>query len=99
MIHTYLSIPETLKHLRESADLTQTELAQFFGTDATLIEKWESGITEPSISEALILSKVFGCSLDEMLAYVDPRNMIPPDALETYDYILSKNRIFNRWYD
>lgn len=99
MYMTYLSISETLKQQREKANFSQEDLAQFFGTDAALIEKWESGLTEPTLSEALVLSKLYGCSLDDLLSQIDTRKMIPEKMLDSYECILLKNQMSRRWYD
>lgn len=96
---TYLSISETLKQQRKKANFSQEDLAQFLGTDAALIENWESGIAEPTLSEALVLSKLYGCSMDELFSNIDIRKMLPEEMLAAFDCILLKNRMSRRWYD
>lgn len=91
MVMSYLAIAQTLKQCREEKNLTQEELAQFFGAGVSLIEKWESGAAEPTVSEALILGRLYGGSLDEMFERFDARAMIPAGALEAYDGMLQKN--------
>ena len=76
----YMSICSTLKELREAANFTPVELAQYFGADAALIENWESGVSEPTISECLLLSKLYGVSLDDMFAGFDPESIIPEEC-------------------
>lgn len=96
---TYLSISETLKQQREKTNLSQEDLAQFFGADTALIENWESGLTEPTLSEALILSKLYGCPLEDLFSNIDIWKMIPEKMLDSYDRMLLKNRMSRRWYD
>ena len=81
----YTSICAALKERRERAGYTQAELARFFGMDASLIQRWETGITEPTISECLVLSKLYGISLDEMFGAFDARAIIPRAWAEVFE--------------
>ena len=99
MLKNYTKIQTTLKQFREQAQLTQAELAKYFGCGESLIEKWESGIAEPTISECLILSKLYGTSLDDLLSDFDVRAIIPPDCKDSFDNAIRIHSFARRWYD
>lgn len=81
----YDSICSTLRQLRENAGYTTEALARFFGMDGSLIENWESGVTEPTITECLVLSKLYGISLDNMFADFSVHSLIPEDCAELFE--------------
>ena len=87
----YLSICSTLMRLRENAGYTPESLARFFGVDGSLIENWESGVTEPTITECLVLSKLYGISLDDMFGDFSVRSVIPEDCTELFDRRILEN--------
>ena len=86
----YRSICTVLRHFRESRGFTPEELAAFFGADASLIDRWESGITEPTISECLLLSRLYGISLEEMFSAFDARSIVPEACMDMFDHAVSK---------
>lgn len=88
MLNNYTKIHTTLKQLREQEQLTQTELASYFGCGESLIEKWENGVEEPTITEALVLSKLYGISLDDMFSDFDVSSFIPSDCKESFDNVV-----------
>ena len=54
-----------LKHLRESKELTQKELATLIGTSNVMICKYETNDNAfPSYEHLIMISKVFNVSLD-----------------------------------
>lgn len=91
----YLSICSTLRQLRENAGYTPETLARFFGMDGSLIENWESGVTEPTITESLVLSRLYGVPLDKMFADFSVRSIIPEDCAELFDHIIRKHAAEN----
>ena len=99
MLKNYTKIHTTLKQLREQAQLTQAELASYFGCEESLIEKWESGAAEPTLSECLILSKLYGTSLDDLFSDFDVSSIIPSDCKESFDNAVRIHSMARRWYD
>ncbi|MGM9627744.1 MAG: helix-turn-helix transcriptional regulator [Faecousia sp.] len=81
----YDSICSTLRQLRENAGYTPEALARFFGMDGSLIRNWESGVSEPTITECLVLSKLYGISLDNMFADFSVQSLIPEDCAELFE--------------
>lgn len=90
---------EILKKFREAHNYSIKELACYFGGDENLIVGWESGTIEPTISECLILSKLYGVSLDEMFSGVDIKSMIPVECADSFEHEVMLNRIAAHWYN
>lgn len=59
-------IGEKIKTLRKSQHLTQVELAEKLGTTQPVLQKWETGIKNPSLRTLKKLSKIFDVSLDAL---------------------------------
>ena len=95
----YTIISTTLQKLREDRGYTQEELAAFFGAGKELIEDWESGLSEPTISECMVLSKLYGIPLDDMFAGFDETAMIPQESQTAFEQAVRLNRMTNRWCD
>jgi transcriptional regulator with XRE-family HTH domain len=69
-----MSIGKNLKRLRQSADLTQTDLARKSGVDQSMISKIERGEFENLTLDTLrSLTKALGCSVVELLPEEDKR--------------------------
>lgn len=98
MKKNYLEICSALKEQREKAQLTQDELSQYFGCNERLIEEWESGISEPTISECLVLSKLYGIPLDDMFVRVDVSSVIPEERMDSFLQKCQLNAQAKRWY-
>lgn len=66
----YRSLPlsERLKYLREARELTQSEIAALLCIDRSTYSYYELGKTEPRLSSIMKLAKLYGLSLDRMLA-------------------------------
>jgi DNA-binding XRE family transcriptional regulator len=64
-----------LKEIRESAGLTQGQVAKIFKgkygkhemTDKH-ISKWEREVVDPSLDNALILSEILNCTVNELFS-------------------------------
>ena len=59
---------ESIRRLRETAQLTQKDLAQAVGVTDKAVSKWETGRGLPDISLLDPLAKALGVSLAELLA-------------------------------
>ena len=60
-------IADRIKELRESKNLTQTELARHLGITRSSVNAWEMGITTPSTQYVVELSLLFKVSTDFLL--------------------------------
>lgn len=63
-----LRFGKTLKHLREKAGITQSQLAEKLDVGVTTISNYETGRNEPNIKKLIIISKTFNISLDYLLS-------------------------------
>ena len=56
-----------LKQLRKNKKLTQQQLADIFKVNQQTIARWESSITEPSITQLKQLAAFFKITIDDLL--------------------------------
>ncbi len=57
-----------IKDLREDNDMTQEELATRLGISKRTLLRYESGVSEPTISVLISLSLLFNVSVDYIIA-------------------------------
>lgn len=57
----------TLPVARKIANLTQKELAIRCGVSENTVVNWEKGRTEPSVSQAMMISEIVGIDLDDII--------------------------------
>lgn len=62
---------ERLKLLRIDKKLSQPVLANLVGVSKGMISFWENGINEPTITNLIKLTKIFGVSADYLLGLED----------------------------
>jgi transcriptional regulator with XRE-family HTH domain len=58
---------KNLRYLRKQSSRTQSEIASLIQKGQTTIGNWENGISEPSLSELMIISNYFDIPLDTLL--------------------------------
>ena len=56
-----------IRDLREDADLTQTQVAEFLGTSQTMYARYERGASELPIRHLLALCRLYHVSADYIL--------------------------------
>lgn len=57
----------TFKKLREENHLTQQQFAEKLNVSQQAVTKWETGASLPRGTMLIKISKIFNCSLDELL--------------------------------
>ena len=62
-----MSFSKTLKDLRKSKNLDQSELAKALSVSSKTISHWETEYTEPSISQLILIANYFDVSIDELV--------------------------------
>lgn len=62
-----LSLADRIKSLRESAGLTQAEIARTLGISRSGVNAWEMGLSVPSTQYIVELAKYFNVSTDYLL--------------------------------
>lgn len=58
---------ENLRTLRETAKMTQSQLAKILGVDQRTISAWEKGICEPSFSLLAKLCEIFDEDFNDIM--------------------------------
>ena len=64
-----MNLTEKIRALRESAGLTQAELAERVGVSEKVVSKWECGETKPSAEVLPALADEFGISIDALFEH------------------------------
>jgi transcriptional regulator with XRE-family HTH domain len=62
-----LNIGEKLKQARMDANMTQEALAEMLSVSRQTISNWENGRSYPDIASIIVLSDVYGMTLDSLL--------------------------------
>ena len=91
------TVGSTLKNIREKHGYSADELALLIGSTAEIIDSWESDMCEPTITECLILSKLYAIPLSDMFCTVA---VLPSQSDTTaFDRVAAINRMTKRWFD
>lgn len=84
---------ETLRRLRKTKGLTQTQLADAVGLGRQAYAYYEKGEREPSLETLGKLADFFGVSVDELLGrspkLFDDARVERPEVLELFDKLTS----------
>ena len=64
------TLAETLKDHRTRCRMTQEFLAESLGVSRQAVSKWETGDSDPSMSNLVLLAKLYGVPLEELLQNV-----------------------------
>lgn len=56
-----------IKEKRELKGFTQTTLSLKLGVDRSAVAKWETGRSSPPVDKLIIMSDLFGCTIDELV--------------------------------
>ena len=62
-----MSFSENLKNLRKANKLDQTKLALAVNVSPKTVSHWETGYTEPSINQLILLANYFDVTIDELV--------------------------------
>ena len=62
-----MEFSENLKILRKENKIGQNKLATELSVSTKTISHWETGYTEPSISQLIALANYFNITLDELI--------------------------------
>lgn len=67
---------QRIKDLREDADLTQTQVAEYLGMKQQQYARYESGVQEIPLHHLVTLARYYNCSLDYLAGLIDiPRKL------------------------
>lgn len=82
-----MAFSNNLRYLRKKYDMSQEDLANKLGYKSfTTIQKWESGVSEPSVSMVKKIAELFGVTMDQItnddLSDTENHYYIEPEAAE-----------------
>ena len=66
-----VSFKDRLKELRLERNLSQQKLGELMNMSKMAISHWESGHSEPSITQLICLSDLFEVSVDYLIGKID----------------------------
>ena len=87
-------MPEKLAELRRQKGLSQIELAEAMSVSRQAVSMWESGATIPSIDNLILLSRLYGVSVDEILGAVPPEKAADASAENQPEGISIRGRLY-----
>ena len=64
------ALAEVLREYRADCRMTQEFVADSLGISRQAVSKWESGASEPTMSNLIALAKLYGTSVEEILNQV-----------------------------
>jgi len=87
-----INFGEWLRIEREKRDWSQSDLARFSGLHRQIINKTESGVSEPALKTYIALAAAFNISLITVLRAADEIPSTPDDDIkfEDWKHLLSK---------
>ena len=87
-----------LARLRRAQNITQEELAERLGISRQAVSKWESDLTYPETDKLLILSRLYGCTVDYLLTGEEPApTQAPPPPPTSTDQPNLLDRMSRAW--
>ena len=60
----------------KGAILTQSEVAKKLGVGVAAVNKWEHGLSKPRVDRLPAIAKLYGCTVDELLADVNDSKVV-----------------------
>ena len=78
-----IEIANRLVQLRKSNNLSQEDLAGKIGVSRQAVSKWERAEASPDTDNLILLSKIYGISLNEMLASADEPE-VPTEKMDEH---------------
>ena len=66
-----MAFKDRLKELRKERNLSQQELGNLVNMSKMAVSHWESGHSEPSISQLILLSNYFEVTVDYLIGKTD----------------------------
>ena len=71
---------QRIRDLREDADKTQTQIADYLGTSQTMYARYERGANEMPLRFLVALYKYYHVSADYILGFTNKKIVLPEDA-------------------
>ena len=86
-------LKDNIKIYRLSRKMTQQEIANVLNITRQAVTRWENGDVEPSTENLISLSKIFNCTVDELIhgIKVNTTNKIKPSNQKVFWNIRKEN--------
>lgn len=68
---------QRIRDLREDADCTQTQIAEYLGTSQTMYARYERGANEMPIRHLIALCRYYHVSADYILGFTNQKIPLP----------------------
>lgn len=65
----------SIRHYREQSKLLQVDLAKKLDVDQGTISNWERGVTKPYKKYIRKMTRIFGCTEDELMSDTPPKQV------------------------
>lgn len=84
-----MCLANNIRYLRKKSNYSQDDIAEKLGYKSyTTIQKWESGVSEPSISKLRELAELFGVDMNDMTTKnIEKTDMLGPDSEDDHYYL------------
>lgn len=83
-----MSFEKKLQSLRKASNLSQEELATELGVSRQAVSKWESGVSYPEMDKLILMTKIFNCTLDDLVNdSVDDASIMKQESSKGQNYI------------
>lgn len=66
-----MKLAENIKALRKAKGITQADLANALFTTLKTVSHWETGYTEPSVTQLIQLANFFDTTIDELVGRIN----------------------------
>ena len=73
----HLNNQQRIRDLREDADKTQTQIAEYLGTSQTMYARYERGANEMPIRVLIALCQYYQVSADYILGFTNTKRPLP----------------------
>ncbi|MFC6315347.1 helix-turn-helix domain-containing protein [Lapidilactobacillus achengensis] len=73
-----MKLGERLRFYRKRAALSQDEVAQQLGISRQAISQWETGKSYPDLDNLILLEKLYGFNLNELINETEKPTTVPP---------------------
>ena len=68
-----MHFPNNIRSERVRSGMTAEEVAKEVGVSVNTIRSWERGETEPSVTKAVKLASLYGCTIDYLYNMTEER--------------------------
>lgn len=62
-----MELHERIYQLRKQKNMTQQDLADQLGVSRQAVSRWEMGTAKPELESLIVMSRIFGITVDELL--------------------------------